>query len=533
MTSFSVFVQGCTNLVVFIELRVGLQKVRVELRLRVCGLDNRDSDTPRAQLMIERFRIAFDGVLGRRIERPVWHRQETQHRADVDDAATPLASHVGHHGTRHPDYPEKVRIEDRPGLFDGALFRSGGGDTEASVVHEHIDATFHAHQFAHGGASVTDASDINYLGSLPRVYISLPVHRSQQSERVMRKTQRFILVAAIGSAWLLTSCAATSATSSSAVEAARITVLYDAFGKNSAMTNDWGYAALVEINGKRILFDTGNDPAIFAKNVKAKGVDLTKLDFVVLSHRHGDHVSGVSYLLKMNPKVTIYAPKDGFGGIFGSDQPSKFYRKDESLPAAQRYYGGTPPETVKLGTVFPGASIRLIDKTTELAPGITLIAQVSDASGTKELKELSLAINTADGLVLVVGCSHPGIEGIVAEAATINPHIHFIAGGFHLLVAQDPAIEKVATTLHDTYKVDYIAPGHCTGEPTFAVLQRMFGDHYLYAGLGTTLDLGASPRAASDRRATGDLDEGDLRTYRTLLAQSDDRPQTELLAQTN
>jgi 7,8-dihydropterin-6-yl-methyl-4-(beta-D-ribofuranosyl)aminobenzene 5'-phosphate synthase len=339
-------------------------------------------------------------------------------------------------------------------------------------------------------------------------------------ERVMRETQLFVLMAAIGSAWLLSSCATTSPTSAPA-ETASITVLYDAFGKDAAMTKDWGYAALVEINGKRILFDTGDDPAILAKNVKAKGVDLTKLDFVVLSHRHSDHVSGFSYLLSVNPKVRIYAPKEGFG-IFGSDLPSKFYRKDEALPAEMRYYGGTPPEIMKFGTVFPGANIQLIDKTTEVAPGITLIALVSDAPGTKELKELSLAINTPDGIVLVVGCSHPGIETIVAEAAKINPHVHFIAGGFHLVVAQDPAIEKVATTLHDTYKVDYIAPGHCTGEPTFAALQRTFGDHYLYAGLGTTLDLGANPRAASDRRATGVLDEGDLRTYRTLLAQSDD-----------
>ena len=120
-----------------------------------------------------------------------------------------------------------------------------------------------------------------------------------------------------------------------------------------AMTKDWGYSALVEINGKRILFDTGDDPAIFAKNVKARAVDLTKLDFVVLSHRHSDHVGGFSYLLTVNPKVKIYAPKDGLGGIFGSDIPSKFYRKDEALPAEMRYYGGTPPEIMKLGTVFP------------------------------------------------------------------------------------------------------------------------------------------------------------------------------------
>jgi 7,8-dihydropterin-6-yl-methyl-4-(beta-D-ribofuranosyl)aminobenzene 5'-phosphate synthase len=350
----------------------------------------------------------------------------------------------------------------------------------------------------------------------------------------MRITQLLALMGVIGSAWLLSSCATTSP-ASSATETARITVLYDAFGKDAAMTKDWGYAALVEINGKRILFDTGDDPEILAKNVKAKGVDVTKLDFVVLSHRHSDHVSGFSYLLSVNPKIKIYAPKEGFG-IFGSDLPSKFYRKDESLPAEMRYYGGTPPETMKFGTLFPGANIQLIDKTAEVAPGITVIALVSDAPGTKELKELSLAINTADGIVLVVGCSHPGIENIVAEAAKINPHIHFIAGGFHLLVAQDPAIEKVATILHDTYKVDYIAPGHCTGEPTFAALQRTFGDHYLYAGLGTTLDLGANPRVESDRRATGILDESDLRTYRTLLARSDDLsdggPEIVRLAQT-
>ena len=336
----------------------------------------------------------------------------------------------------------------------------------------------------------------------------------------MRTGNLYVLMAVLSSAWLLPSCATTAPTAP-AVEPARITVLYDAFGKNSAMIRDWGYAALVEINGKRILFDTGGDPAILAKNVKAKGVDLTKLDFVVLSHRHSDHVGGFSYLLSVNPKVKIYAPKEGFG-IFGSDLPSKFYRKDETLPAEMRYYGGTPPEIMKFGTAYPSANIQLIDKTTELMPGITLIALVSDAPGTKELKELSLAINTADGIVLVVACSHPGIENIVAEAAKLNPHIHFIAGGFHLVAAQDAAIEKVVTALHDTYKVDYIAPGHCTGEPTFAALQRRFGDHYHYAGLGSTLELGANPRAASDRRANGVWDEGDLRTYRTLLAHSDD-----------
>jgi len=351
-------------------------------------------------------------------------------------------------------------------------------------------------------------------------------------ERLMRTTHLFVLVATLISAWLPSRAITGPTSTASAAAPAHITILYDAFGKDATMTKDWGYAALVEINGKRILFDTGDDPAILAKNVKAKGVDLTKLDFVVLSHRHSDHVGGLTYLLKVNPRVKIYAPKEGFG-IFGSDLPSTFYRKDNSLPVEMRYYNGAPPETMRFGTVFPGANIYLIDKTSEVASGITLIALVSDAPGTKELKELSLAINTPDGIVLVVGCSHPGIETIVAEAAKINPRIHFIAGGFHLVVAQDAAIEKVATSLHDTYKVDYIAPGHCTGEPTFAALQRMFGERYLYAGLGTTLRVGTVMRAKSPTSAA--LNKDDLRSYGELLASSDDfqggAPQTVRLAQ--
>ena len=96
----------------------------------------------------------------------------------------------------------------------------------------------------------------------------------------------------------------------------RITILYDAFGKDASMRKDWGFSALVEIAGKRILFDTGDDRDIFAANVKAKNVDLTKLDFVVLSHRHGDHMAGLAHVLSVNPTVKIYAPKEGFG-IYG------------------------------------------------------------------------------------------------------------------------------------------------------------------------------------------------------------------------
>jgi 7,8-dihydropterin-6-yl-methyl-4-(beta-D-ribofuranosyl)aminobenzene 5'-phosphate synthase len=269
----------------------------------------------------------------------------------------------------------------------------------------------------------------------------------------------------------------------------RVTILYDSFGKSPTLTMDWGFAALIDYGGKRILFDTGNNAQIFEHNVKAAGVDLQKLDFVVMSHRHGDHMGGLAYLLKVNPTVKIYAPKER-SGVYGDDQPSStWYRKDPSLPAEQRYYSGAPPEIIHMGEAWPSANFQLIDKTIEIVPGMYLIALVSDQPGTLELRELSLAIRTPDGLVLVVGCSHPGVERIVQEASAIDPHINLLLGGLHQIQAPDPEVERIARVLHDQYKLDRIAPGHCTGEPEFAALKKTFGDHYLYAGVGSVVDL--------------------------------------------
>jgi 7,8-dihydropterin-6-yl-methyl-4-(beta-D-ribofuranosyl)aminobenzene 5'-phosphate synthase len=299
-----------------------------------------------------------------------------------------------------------------------------------------------------------------------------------------------------------------------------ITILYDAFGNDPAMKKDWGFSALVEVGGKRILFDTGNDGDIFAANVKAKGVDLANLDFVVLSHRHSDHMAGLNHVLTVNPRVKIYAPREGFG-IYGSSLPSSFYRKDESLPPQMRYYDGKPPEVMKFGAAWQGANFETIEKTTEVAPGVTLIALVSEAPGTRELRELSLAVNTPDGVVLVVGCSHPGIDKIVEAAAAINPKIHLIAGGFHLVVAQDEVITKAVAALKDVFKVEHVAPGHCTGEPTFAALKQAFGNRYIYAGVGVSLPLGSSTGAGERRGERPALEEDDLTTYRKLARRED------------
>lgn len=301
---------------------------------------------------------------------------------------------------------------------------------------------------------------------------------------------------------------------------AQISVLYDAFGKTSTMQKDWGFAAFIEYGGKRILFDTGNNAKIFAHNVKAKGIDLTKLDFVVVSHRHGDHTSGLNHLLTVNPRAKIYVPKENFGA-FGAALPGTFYKRNESLPAEMRYFDGKPPETLRFGSAWPQGNFTWVTETTEVAPGFYLIMLKGSWGVDLDVMELSLAIDTPEGTVLVVGCGHPTIEKIVeVTRATIDKPLHLVVGGLHLLPAKDEEISRIAAVLHDTWKVEWIAPVHCTGEPAFAIFKESFRDRYVYAGLGTTLVLGPTVKtmAEAGQPEMYAMDEEDLRSCQSALS---------------
>ena len=268
----------------------------------------------------------------------------------------------------------------------------------------------------------------------------------------------------------------------------RVTVLYDAFGQSAAVTKAWGFSALVEYGGRRILFDTGGNAEVFEHNVKGLRVDLTKLDFVVLSHRHSDHISGLDYLLHVNSKVKIYVPAEPWGP-FGWGVPSSFYRKDESLAANMRYFDGNPPPLVSASTPWPKANFVRVDSTTEIMPGIFIIPTISQVPGTLELHEIAMAIRGPKGLIIVDGCSHAGVGKILEAATKIDPRVRVLFGGLHLVGASDAEVLSISTALHDQWKLDYVAVGHCTGEPTFASLQKTFGNHYLYAGVGTVVNI--------------------------------------------
>jgi 7,8-dihydropterin-6-yl-methyl-4-(beta-D-ribofuranosyl)aminobenzene 5'-phosphate synthase len=244
----------------------------------------------------------------------------------------------------------------------------------------------------------------------------------------------------------------------------------------------------VEHNGKRILFDTGNDAAIFEHNVKALGLNLTKLDFVVISHRHADHATGLRYVLKVNPNVTVYVPADGANGFGGAPIPNTFLRADASLPANMRYFGGADPGQFTSGRLYDTGNFVLVNQLTEVSPGIFLVRTVSQKKGTLELPELTLAIKRPGGLLLVDGCSHAGIEAILDAASAVDPRTEIVFGGLHLVTTPVEEIDALVENLKTKWKVQRIAPGHCTGEPAFARLKKAYGENYLYAGLGTRLE---------------------------------------------
>jgi 7,8-dihydropterin-6-yl-methyl-4-(beta-D-ribofuranosyl)aminobenzene 5'-phosphate synthase len=270
-------------------------------------------------------------------------------------------------------------------------------------------------------------------------------------------------------------------------EPRRITILYDAFGAPSALIKDWGFAAFVEYGGKRILFDTGNNAKIFEHNTEQLGIDLKRLDAVVISHRHGDHTSGLTYVLEVNSSVKIYVPQEM--SFFKAPMPLGFLAPYRGLPTELRYFDGKPPEQLISGTPWEKANFQMVTKTLEIIPGLFVLTTQSQKPGTLEMNEVSLAVRTPKGLAVVVGCSHPGVEKILEGAKKIDSQLYTVIGGFHLVLTPREEIERVATVLHDSLKIERVAPAHCTSELGFAVFLDRFKERFDRAGLGTVISL--------------------------------------------
>ena len=286
-----------------------------------------------------------------------------------------------------------------------------------------------------------------------------------------------------------------------------ITNVYDAFGsENAKLMQDFGFSAVIQHNGKTILFDAGTNADLFQRHLEALGIDPKKIDVAIASHGHYDHIGGFDYLLSVNRNVKIYLPSD----FFSVGAPIKFPFSSpeadiaEHLPKEQRYYGGAREvDEVRSSGRFWKANVEYVKQAKEILPGVTLIPTTSALMGTFikyppfdqqpqfiGMPEITVAFATEKGEVVIAGCSHSTIETIVQETRKIlQKKIHLVAGGFHLIPYDRNDIEGLARRLQDEYGVESVAPAHCTGHLAFAIFRKAFGDRYKFFGLGEKITL--------------------------------------------
>ena len=204
--------------------------------------------------------------------------------------------------------------------------------------------------------------------------------------------------------------------------AVRLTIVYDNHALRSDLTPDWGFSCLVEKEDIRLLFDTGADGDILLRNMGKLGIDPKRIGNVMLSHNHWDHVGGLKSLLAVNPRVNVY--RVGF-----SSKPKEFL-----------------PGFMTTGTL-----------------------------GGWGIREQSLIVTTNKGLVVVTGCSHPGLENILKVASRYG-RIYAVIGGFH-------GFNKFEVLRG----VSLILPCHCTQHKQR--IMELYPDTSQECGAGKTVEI--------------------------------------------
>jgi len=228
----------------------------------------------------------------------------------------------------------------------------------------------------------------------------------------------------------------------------RFTILYDNNPFNGSCTAEWGFSCLVELGNETILFDTGGDPEVFARNAEAMGVDLAEIDHLVLSHEHWDHIAGLGVVLEAGGDLTVYMPRS-----FPYHLKSRVRDSEATLV-----------ETWNATLICPGvATTRVLEA---------------------EPDEQALMVNTGGGLVLIMGCSHPGVQNLVraAEEAT-GLEVRLVFGGFHLGDASRATLDGLVAELKGL-GVERAAPTHCSGDLARLAFREGYGEDYLEMGVG-------------------------------------------------
>jgi 7,8-dihydropterin-6-yl-methyl-4-(beta-D-ribofuranosyl)aminobenzene 5'-phosphate synthase len=275
----------------------------------------------------------------------------------------------------------------------------------------------------------------------------------------------------------------------------RITVLADNCAQTPDLLAELGLSMLIEADGHRILFDTGQGRVLRA-NAQALGVSLGNLDAIVLSHGHFDHTGGLAAILEEKSAAPIFVHPSALDEKYAkSDQPP---HRSIGLPEEARFALDTSRDRI-IWTRSP----------TEVAPGVWCTGKIPrvlpfgeqpnrffldpDCTQPDPISDdQALFVRMQQGLVVAVGCAHAGVVNTLDYVAQLcgQDSIFAVIGGFHLGRVPHEVWEAVGDALAKR-DVQVIAPCHCTGAGAQAYLRGRFHSRVFDAGAGSHFVLGA------------------------------------------
>ena len=274
-----------------------------------------------------------------------------------------------------------------------------------------------------------------------------------------------------------------------------ITTLSENTASTGRFLAEWGLSILIETDEVNVLLDTGRSISA-SYNADALGIDLSRIDKLVLSHGHYDHTGGLRHVLrKMRKRVETIAHPDIWA--------AKYARRHGET--TERYIG-IPFQRPELETL--GANFNLTTKPVKITDNIMTTGEIPMVTGYEEIEpyllvkeadgwqqdklrdDQALIINTEPGLVVILGCAHRGIINTLYHAQQLTgvKQVYMVVGGCHLMDASKKRILETIAALKEL-KVQRLGVSHCTGMPAVLVMAQELGDRFFFNNAGTIINL--------------------------------------------